>query len=151
PHRQPEPRRGPIVEHVDRKAIQPDYLREPVDNPRDIVECVRERAAVRPIGLAKSRQIGCDDVKSIGKPRDEVAEHMAGAREAMQQQQCLRVPRPRFAIENIEALDIGLPKADFAHDGPRSNGPLTPLTAVVSRESALKNGRSRYSISGSPP
>ncbi len=35
----------------------------------------------------------------------------------MQQQQRLRVRRPRFAIENIEALDIGLPKADFAHDG----------------------------------
>ena len=69
---------------------------------------------------SKSRQIGCDDVKSIGKPRDEVSEHMAGARKAMQQQQRLRVRRPCFAIENIEALDIGLPKADFVHDGPRA-------------------------------
>jgi len=52
-------------------------------------------------------------VKSIGKPRDEVSEHMAGARKAMQQQQRLRGRRPRFAIENIEVLDIGLPKADL--------------------------------------
>jgi len=56
-------------------------------------------------------------VKSIGKRRDEVTEHKAGARKAMQQQQRLRVRRPRFAIENIEALDVGLPKADFLHDG----------------------------------
>jgi hypothetical protein len=117
PRRQPEPHRGAIVEHIDRKAIEPDYLREPVDDLRDIVECVRERAAVRHIGLAKSRKIGCDDVKSFGEPRDEVTEHMAGARKAMQQQQRLRGRRPRFAIENIEALDIGLPKADFVHEG----------------------------------
>ena len=37
-------------------------------------------------------------------PRDEVTEHMAGARKAMQQQQRLRVRRSGFAIENIEAL-----------------------------------------------
>jgi hypothetical protein len=63
-------------------------------------------------------------VKSIGKPRDAVSEHMAGARKAMQQQQCLRLRRPRFAIENIEALDIGLPKADFA----RRDNALTAFT-----------------------
>src|SRR5215471_21261418 len=37
-------------------------------------------------------------------PRDEVTEHMAGARKAMQQQQRLRVRRPDFATENIEAM-----------------------------------------------
>jgi hypothetical protein len=112
------------VEHIDRKTIEPDYLREAVDEPRDIVECVLERAAVRHVGPAKTRKIGCDDVKSIGKTRDEVTEHMADARQAMQQQQRLRVRRPRFAIENIEALDVGLPKANFLHDGPRA-----PVTA----------------------
>ena len=56
-------------------------------------------------------------MKSIGKSRDEVSEQMAGARKAMQQQQRLRVRRLRFAVENIEALDIGLPKADLRMTG----------------------------------
>jgi hypothetical protein len=38
----------------------------------------------------------------------------------MQQHQRLRVRQPRFAIENIDTLDIRLPKADFAHDEPRA-------------------------------
>jgi hypothetical protein len=50
----------------------------------------------------------------------------------MQQQQCLRVRRARFAIENIEALDIGLPKADLCMTG--LNDPRTPLTAVYIRQ-----------------
>jgi 7-keto-8-aminopelargonate synthetase-like enzyme len=56
----------------------------------------------------------------------------------MQQQQCLRVRRPRFAIENIDALDIGLPKADFVHDGPRTPKAPVTLTAVRSRQERFK-------------
>jgi hypothetical protein len=138
PRRQPEPGRGAIVEHIDRKAIEPDYLREPINDSRDVVECVGERAAVRHVGLAEPGKIRRDDVETVREPRDELAKHMSGARKAMQQQQRLRVGRPRFAIENIEALDIGLPKADFVHNGPRFNGPLTPLTAVISGKSASK-------------
>jgi hypothetical protein len=57
----------------------------------------------------------------------------------MQQQQCLRVRRARFAIENIEALDIGLPKADLCMTG--LNDPRTPLTAVISGKSASVHHR----------
>ena len=42
----------------------------------------------------------------IGQKRDEVTEHMARAREAVQQQQLRCIRRPRFAIEDLEAVHI---------------------------------------------
>ena len=95
--RNPEARRRAVVEDVDRKAIEADHLGEAVDDLGDVVEGVGELAARRHVGLAEAGQIGRDDVKAIGKKRDEVAEHVARAREAVQQQQRRRVraARPR--------------------------------------------------------
>ena len=115
PRRQPEARRRAIVEHIDREAIEPDDLSEAVDDPRDIVECVSELAAVRHVGLAEPGKIGRDDVKSVRELRDEVTEHMAGAGKTVQQQERWRVPRPCLAIEDVEPVDIDLPEADLEH------------------------------------
>src|SRR4029077_4194144 len=54
PRRQPEARRGTVVEDVDGEASEPDDLGEAVDDPRDIVERVVECAAIRHLRLAES-------------------------------------------------------------------------------------------------
>ena len=90
-HREPEAGRRAVVEDIDGVAIEADDLGEAVDRLRDPVEGM---AAARHVGVAEARQVGGDDVEAIGQKRDEVAEHVAGAREAVQQQQLRRV-RPR--------------------------------------------------------
>ena len=49
-------------------------------------------------------QVGGHEPKAIGNQRDQIAEHVAGAREAMQQKQCRSVGRTGFAIEYFEAV-----------------------------------------------
>jgi hypothetical protein len=59
------------------KPSETDDLRKAIDDPRDIIECVGERAAIRHVGLAEPRKIGRDDVKPVRELRDEIAEHVA--------------------------------------------------------------------------
>ena len=110
--RQPEPCRRAVVEHVDGIAVEADGLGEAVDRLRDPVECVRP---IRHVGVAEARQIGRDDMESVGEQRDEVAEHMAGGREAVQQQQLRRAGRARLAVEDTAAVDLGGPIVDGGH------------------------------------
>src|SRR4029077_7981779 len=44
--------------------------------------------------------------------------HVARAREAVQQQQPRRIGRPRFAIEDLETVDIGHAISDRHHENP---------------------------------
>ncbi len=90
-HREPEARRRAVVEDIDGIAIEADDFGEAVDQLGDPVEGV---AAARHVGLAEARQIGSDDVEAIGQQRDEVAEHVACARKAVQQQQLRRAGAP---------------------------------------------------------
>src|SRR6516225_1517250 len=115
PSCQSETRWRAIVEHIDRIAIEPDDFRQPLDDPCDIVECVSERAAIRHIGLSEPGKIWRDDVKPIREFRDEVAEHMAGARETVQQQDRRCVFRSRLAMEDFEPVDVDLPETDLQH------------------------------------
>ena len=89
--REPEPGRRAVVEYVDGVAVEADGLGEAVDRLRDPVERVRP---VRHIRVAEARQIGRDDMESVGEQRDEVAEHVAGGREAVQQEQLRRARAP---------------------------------------------------------
>ena len=82
--REPEAGRRAIVEHIDGVAVEADGLGEAVDRLRDPVERI---AFIRQIGVAEAREIGSDDMEAVGEQRDQVAEHMAGGREAVQQQQ----------------------------------------------------------------
>jgi len=118
PCRQPEPRRRAVVEHIDRQASESDDLGEPVNDPRDIVECTGERAAVRHVGLAEPGKIRRDDAKPIRELRDEVTEHVAGARKAMQQQECRRVFKPCLTVEDVEPVYINLAETELVHLGP---------------------------------
>jgi hypothetical protein len=51
-------------------------------------------------------------MKSVGEERDQVTEHVARGREAVQEQQLRRIGWPRLAIENLETIDIGRAVSD---------------------------------------
>ena len=54
-------------------------------------------------------------MKPVRELRDEIAEHVAGSRKAMQQEDRWRVLRPGLAVENADAVDIHLLVHDRAH------------------------------------
>jgi hypothetical protein len=137
PRRQPETCRRAVIEHIDRKAIEADDFREPVDDPRDMVECVSKRAAIRHIGLTKPGKIGRDEVKPIREKRDEVAEHMAGARKTVQQQDRRGVFRARLTIEDVEPVDVDLPETDLRHLRPLRWGNQAAKLATASRITSM--------------
>jgi hypothetical protein len=66
--------------------------------------------------LTEAREIRRDDVKFVGEERDQIAEHVTCAREAVQEQQLLRGGWSRFAIENLEANGIGRTISDRRHE-----------------------------------
>ena len=80
-----------VVEHIDRVAVEADRLGEAVDRLRNLVERVR---FVRHIGIAEPRQIRRDDMETVGEQGNEVAEHVASGREAMQEQQLRTADAP---------------------------------------------------------
>ena len=124
PHREPEAGRRAVVEDVEGEAVEADDLGEAVDRVREPVESV---AAVRHVGVAEARQIGRDDVEAVGQQRDQVAEHVARAREAVQQQQLRRIRRARLAIEDLEAVHVG----GAIGDGGHGAFPLPGITFVT--------------------
>ena len=109
PNGEAEAHRRAIVEDVDRETSETDHLGEAIDDVCDILECVSEGAARRHVGLSKRRQIWSNEVKPVRELRDEIAEHMAGGRKAVQQEDRWRVLRPGLAVENADAVDIRLP------------------------------------------
>src|SRR5262249_13455461 len=87
----------------------------PIDDVRDILERVSESAGRRHVGLSKTGQVGSDEDKPVRELWDEIAEHVASGRKAVQQKDCWRVLRTGLAVENTDALDIHLPVSDLAH------------------------------------
>ena len=73
--------------------------------------------------------------KRSASERDQVAEHMAGAREAVQQQQLRRVRRARLAVEDVAAVHLGGPIVDGGHGAfpLLSNNLVNPISEVIER------------------
>jgi len=104
PDGEPEASGRAVIEHVDGVAVEADDVGEAVDRAGEPVE---GGAALRCVGFAEAGQIGGDNVVAIGQQWDEIAEHVARAREAMQQQQPRSIGRARLAIEDGPAVDVG--------------------------------------------
>ena len=113
PDGQAEAGRRAVIEHVEGVAVEADDVGEAVDR---VGEPVEGAAAARHVGVAEARQIRRDHMEAVGEQRDQVAEHMARAREAVQQQQLRRARRARLAIEDLEAVHVGGAIGDGGHD-----------------------------------
>src|SRR5262249_39288693 len=104
-----------VIEHVHRKPIKADDFGETVDHAGDVVERVTEFFPRRHVGLTEPGKVRRDHMKSVSKKRDQVAEHVTRAGKAMQEQQLGGAGRSRFAIEQLETVDIGRAISDRRH------------------------------------
>src|SRR5262249_13348480 len=107
--------RRAVVKDIDRKAIETDDLGKAINHTGNVVESVTEFFSWWHVGLTKSRKVWHHDMKSVGEERDQIAEHVACAGEAVQQQQLRRLRRSRFAIENPGTIDISHAVLDGRH------------------------------------
>jgi hypothetical protein len=112
---EPKARRCAVVKDIDSKPFEADDFGKALDHARDVVERVAEFFSRRHVGLTEPRKVWRDNMKSVGEPRDQVSEHVAGTWEAVQQQQPRRIGWPRLAIENLETIDIGRAVFDGRH------------------------------------
>src|ERR1700742_1158064 len=102
--RKPETGGRAVVKNIDGVARETNDFGEAVDGRRDPIETV---AATRQVGVAETGQVRGDEGEAIGQKRDEVAEHMARAGEALQQQQVWRAGRTGLAIEDFATVHVG--------------------------------------------
>src|SRR5262249_44682694 len=98
--------RRPVIKDVESEPLEANDVGEAVNYPRKIVKRVVELITGRHVRLTKTRQVRRYEVVAIGKKRDQIAEHMASARKAMQQQQRRSFSPPGLAIGNLEAIHI---------------------------------------------
>jgi hypothetical protein len=73
-----------VVEDVHGKPIEADDIGKAVDHAGDVVERIAEFFSWRHVGLTEPRKVRGDDMKSVGEKRDDVTEHVARGREAVQ-------------------------------------------------------------------
>src|SRR5262249_25518294 len=114
-HGQTESGWGAIVEGIDREAAKPDHLSEAVNSARDVLEGVVELGPFWHVRLPKPGQIGGNHMKSIGEPRNEIAEHVARSWKAVQQKECRSVRATRLPVEDFDAVDGYPPVGDVSH------------------------------------
>ena len=116
--RQPPADGRPVVHDVHRETLDAELVEQPVDQFGEAVEGVGESGAIRHVALAEARIVRRDHAVAVGQRRDQVAEHVRGGREAVQQQHDRRVRRPGLAIEDPHAVDRGGPVMGDGN-GPR--------------------------------
>src|SRR5262249_55879316 len=112
---QSKARRRAVVENVKREAIESDDLGKALDHASNVIECVTEFFARRHVGLAETGKVGRDEVEFVGKQRNEIAEHVSGARKAVQEKQLRRAGSLRLAIEHFDAVDFDSAVSDWSH------------------------------------
>ena len=106
PDRQPVADRSAVVLDVERVLLQPDLLGELLHHVGQLVEGVVELAYGRGRTVAEAGVVRGDQVELVGQGRDQVAEHMRGSREAVQQQDRRGVLRTRLPVEDVQAVDV---------------------------------------------
>ena len=104
--RQAKADRRAIVEDVERELLEAEHFGEPVDHVGDVLEGVGELVPRRLLGHPEARQIGRHDMIVVGEFRDQVSEHVARAREAVEQQNGRASLVAGLAIEHLEAVYI---------------------------------------------
>src|SRR5690606_18411745 len=111
--RQAQPYWRTIVEDVERVSVEQQGIGKSLDHIGKAVERVVKRPTWRRLGLSEAGQVWCDEPKAVSQQGNQVAEHMAGTREAVQQQDDRGVARPRFTVEDVDVTDSSKPIASF--------------------------------------
>lgn len=99
-------RRSAVIKNIDRERLQSDDFGEAIYDSCNVVECVGERFARWHIGLTETDEVRRNDMEAVCKQWNEIAEHVAGGWEAVQQQERLRIPGPGLSVEDLHAIDI---------------------------------------------
>src|ERR1700761_306671 len=105
-YRQTQASRCAIVEDIQRVMFQADRVDEQAHDAREFVEAVVERPAGRGLGLSEARQVGSDHAIVLRQLRDQVAKHVTGGGEPMQQQNDGGVGGTGLAIEHLYVADL---------------------------------------------
>jgi hypothetical protein len=107
------------IENIDGEAAKSDHFSKAVDNPRDVVEGIAKLGSLRHLRLAKPGQVGRNDMKLVRELRNEIAEHVARSRKAVQQNDHRSVRATRLPVEYFDAIDGYPPVSDLSHlSGP---------------------------------
>jgi predicted anti-sigma-YlaC factor YlaD len=74
----------------------------------EVLEGVVELGDRRRVRLAEADIVGGDDVEPSREQRDQIPEHEARGREAVQEEQRRRLRIARLAVEHLAAVDVGM-------------------------------------------
>ena len=109
--------------------------------------------------MAEAGVVRGDQVELVGQGRDQVAEHMRGGREAVQQQDRRGVLRTRLPVEDVQAVDVHGAVRYFRNrhvqllvrEGPSwAAAPRRPPNQKVSAWSLTVSGGRRDGLLGLP-
>ena len=127
----PQAHRSAVIEDVDRKTLEPDFLRETSIVSARLSKRVFELIAWRQVRLTKARQIGRYKVEAVGEQWNQITEHMPGGRKSVQQEQGRSIGPTRFAIGNLQAISIGTTVMNRFHGGFPLRCYVTGLMYIV--------------------
>ncbi len=105
-----------VIENVDRKPLEVHDLRKAADDFGQSGERIGKSVARRQIGLSEPGQIRRDNMKTVGKQRNEIAKHVAAGRESMEQQQRWGICRSGLPVKDLHPVDADRPIGDFRHE-----------------------------------
>ena len=105
--KEPKSNRSAVVMHVKNVRIQLQCLDKARNVVSEIVKGVFELVSRRGVGMTKPDVVWRDQMESIGQSGHEVSEHLAAARQSVQQDNCRERGVARLAIENLASVDGG--------------------------------------------
>jgi len=111
-HREPKPRRRPIVEDINGIARKSQRVDETSDDFGKLIETIGKCRAARCDCVAEPQQIGRNHPIAVGELRNEIAKHVPRRRKAVQQKKDGRIGLARFTVEYFHLADLYRPVGD---------------------------------------
>src|SRR5690606_23815207 len=108
-----------VVVHTERESLQSECACEILDGVGQVLEGVGVLPARRGTGETEARQVRRDDVVAVGQRRDDVAVHVRGGREPVQQQDGGRGGLARLPVEHFDVSDLHLAVVHLGRGGRR--------------------------------
>src|SRR5690606_22020297 len=105
-HRQAPAHGCAEVEHVYRVTLQPHDGGERINHGSQPLKAVFKRCVRQDGGLAEPWQIGGKYAVAMGKLRYQIAEHVGGGSESVQQQHGRRVRWAGFTVKDTDPFDV---------------------------------------------